>query len=230
MDDEKRALIVGASRGLGLGLVRGYLARTWRVVATTRGVNDQASRDLALAAAGRLHIETLDVTDAKGIAALRDRLGEARLDLLFVAAGVMNEPADTPAGLEAPQAFARVMATNAQTPMAIIEALGDRVAAHGAIVAMTSILGSVAGNTSGGYDVYRASKAALNTMLRGYASRHTDRTVIAMHPGWVRTDMGGPRAALSVEESVAGMIAVLAERSGRPGCAFLDYRGRTIPW
>ncbi len=225
----KRALIVGASRGLGLGLVRGYLERDWQVVATSRG-HDDALRALASEAPDRLQIEPLDVTDAAGVATLRDRLGVPDLDVLFVVAGVMNQAADKPGGLEAPEEFARVLATNALAPMALIEALGDSVAPDGAIVAMTSILGSVDGNGGGGYDVYRASKAALNTMLRCYASRHAKRTVIAMHPGWVRTDMGGSRAALSVEESVAGMIDVVADRSGRPGCLFVDHRGATIPW
>jgi NAD(P)-dependent dehydrogenase (short-subunit alcohol dehydrogenase family) len=229
VEHRKRALVVGASRGLGLGLVRGFLDRGWDVVATTRRRDNAALEDLARGAAGRLEIASLDVTDTGAIAGLRERIAGSRLDLLFVSAGVMNE-ADKPAGLETAAEFARLMETNARAPLAIIEALGADVAADGAIVAMTSVLGSVAQNTSGGYEVYRASKAALNTLLRSYASRHTDRAVIAMHPGWVRTDMGGARAALSVEDSVAGMIGVIAERLGKPGCAFLDYRGQTLPW
>ena len=104
------------------------------------------------------------------------------------------------------------------------------MATDGAIVAMTSVLGSVAGNTSGGYEVYRASKAALNTLLRSYAARHGDRAVIAMHPGWVQTDMGGPGAPVTVDQSARGMVDVIAARSGQPGCVFLDYQGNTIGW
>ena len=224
----RRALIIGASRGLGLGLARGYLDAGWQVVATARE-NDAGLLALARAALGRLSVERLDVTDAAGISALRERIGASTLDLLFVSAGVINE-ADKPAGIEAADAFARVMTTNAHAPMAIIETFGDKIAAGGAIVAMTSVLGSVAANTGGGYDVYRASKAALNTMLRSYACRHAERCVVAMHPGWVRTDMGGARASLSIEESVAGMIDVIDGKLGQPGCVFVDYRGQAIPW
>ncbi len=228
MSSEKTALIVGASRGLGLGLVREYLDRGWRVVATARG-NNEALRTLKSHAGDRLRVETLDVIDSAGVAALaRAHAGET-LDVLFVSAGVTNDNAKA-AGAVAADEFARVMATNALAPMRLIEALGKRVAPDGAIVAMTSVLGSVAQNTSGGYEVYRASKAALNTLLRSYASRHRDRAVIAMHPGWVQTDMGGSGAPLTVDRSASGMVDVVAAQSGKPGCVFVDYKGETIDW
>ncbi len=228
MSNEKIALIVGASRGLGLGLVREYLDRGWRVVATARG-NDEALRALAEDGGDRLRVETLDVTDGAGVAALAAAHAGETLDVLFVSAGVTNDNAEA-AGDVAPAEFARVMKTNALAPMHLIEALGGRVAPDGAIVAMTSVLGSVGANTSGGYEVYRASKAALNTLLRSYASRHKDRAVIAMHPGWVQTDMGGAGAPLTVDRSAKGMVDVIAARSGQPGCMFVDYQGKTIDW
>ena len=224
----KTVLIVGASRGLGLGLVREYLGEGWNVVATSRGA-EAALRDLAAGAEGRLRLGTLDVTDEAGLAALASSHAGVRLDVLFVSAGVMGGrdgvAADVPA-----KDFARVLVTNALAPLKIIEALGDAVPRDGAIVAMTSTLGSVAGNTGGGTEVYRASKAALNTLLRSYAARHPQRAIVAMHPGWVRTDMGGANAAVSVEDSARGMVAAIAARAGKPGCVFIDYRGRTIPW
>ena len=224
----KTILIVGASRGLGLGLVRAYLDFGWRVIATSRSPGGTL-HDLAAGSAGQLRHEALDVTDAAGLVALKQTLAGTTLDVLFVSAGVMGEN-DGVAAKVAPDEFARVLVTNALAPLTILEALGDRVPRDGAIVAMTSALGSVAGNTSGGTEVYRASKAALNTLLRSYAARHPERAIVAMHPGWVRTDMGGARADLSVEESAAGMLAAIAERAGKAGCVFIDHRGRTIPW
>lgn len=228
MSNAKTALIVGASRGLGLGLAREYLGRGWQVVATARS-NDDALRALAREAGDRLRLETLDVTDGAGVSALAASLGDTTLDVLFVSAGVTNDNGQ-PAGDVAPGEFARVMETNALAPMHLVEVLGENVAPAGAIVAMTSVLGSVAGNTSGGYEVYRASKAALNTLLRSYASRHEDRAVIAMHPGWVQTDMGGAGAPVTVERSAKGMVDVIEARSGQPGCIFVDYEGTTIAW
>ena len=229
MTEIKTALIVGASRGLGLGLVREYLGRGWRVVATSRGRRDEALQALAREAGDRLRLETLEVTDEAAVAGLAAALEGEGLDLLFVSAGVTNDNAKT-AGAVAHEEFARVMATNALAPMRIIEVIGDHVSPQGAIVAMTSVLGSVADNTSGGYEVYRASKAALNTLLRSYAARHEDRAVIAMHPGWVRTDMGGANASLSVEESAKGMADAIDARLGRPGCVFIDQAGKTVAW
>ena len=228
MSNEKTALIVGASRGLGLGLAHEYVTRGWRVVATARGENEALSA-LGEKAGDRLRVETLDVTDGAAIAALAAAHAGETLDVLFVSAGVTNDNAKA-AGEVAPGEFARVMETNALAPMRLIEALGGNVASDGAIVAMTSVLGSVAQNTSGGYEVYRASKAALNTLLRSYASRHADRAVIAMHPGWVQTDMGGAGAPLTVDRSAEGMVDVIAARSGRAGCVFVDYQGKTIEW
>ncbi len=224
----KTALIIGASRGLGLGLVREYLASGWAVIATSRGAGG-ALHDLAATAEGRLKLETLDVTDEAGIAGLKQRLGSATLDVLFVSAGVMSSGNDV-AAKSSPDEFARVLLTNALAPLKIIEALGNAVAPDGVIVAMTSVLGSVSGNTSGGYEVYRASKAALNTFLRSYAARYPQRAVVAMHPGWVRTDMGGPNASVSVEDSARGMVAAIEARAGSAGCVFIDYRGQTIAW
>ena len=229
-DQGKTILIIGASRGLGLGLAREYLERGWRVVATTRGGNEAAIADLAASSGGRLQRETLDVTDFAAVDALAGRLTSTPLDMLFVSAGVSSPEKQAPIGSVSVDEFDRVMVTNALAPLRIIEALGERVARDGVIVAMSSVLGSVAGNTSGGYELYRASKAALNTLLRSYAARHRERSVVAMHPGWVRTDMGGAQASVGVEESVAGMADVLERLGGKPGCVYVDYLGETIPW
>lgn len=222
------ALIIGASRGLGLGLAKGYLDQGWRVIATRRGPAPGLDA-LMESAGGRLAIETLDVTDQAALAALRERLANETLDLLFVSAGVSfsksQKAADVPADV-----FAKEMLTNALSPLRMIESLAPLVPETGAIALMSSVLGSVSANTAGGYDIYRASKAALNTMVRSFAARNPRRATILLHPGWVRTDMGGAQAAIGIEASVAGMIGVIASRLGQPGCVYLDYQGKRIEW
>jgi NAD(P)-dependent dehydrogenase (short-subunit alcohol dehydrogenase family) len=149
--------------------------------------------------------------------------------MLFVNAGVSNGPAETVAEVST-ESFARVMLTNALSPMRVIEALGPL--ATGAIAAMSSGLGSVADNEAGGWEVYRASKAALNTLMRSFAARHRgdSRAFFLIAPGWVRTDMGGPSAALDVETSCRGVADAIAARAERAGLHYVNYQGRTVRW
>lgn len=225
------ALIIGASRGLGLGLAEEYLKRGWRVIATMRGNARTGLNDLADRHGDRLEIEQLDINRPDQLAALRAKLEARRLDLLFVNAGVTNDPAETIADVSTEE-FTRILVTNALSPMRTVEAFQHLVTATGAIAAMTSGLGSVAENESGGWEIYRASKASLNTLMRSFAARHSadPRALFVIHPGWVRTDMGGPQADLSVSESVSGIANVTANHAGQPGLRFLDYRGRTVRW
>jgi NAD(P)-dependent dehydrogenase (short-subunit alcohol dehydrogenase family) len=225
------ALIIGASRGLGLGLAREYLRRGWRVVGTVRGTKRTGLHELAEAIGDRLEIEHLDITDTGQIDALRARLANREFGLLFVNAGVSNGPNET-IGEVSTETFTRVMVTNALSPMRVIEALEDLVPPDGMIAVMSSGLGSVADNTSGGWEVYRGSKAALNTLMRSFAARHASdqRSLIVVAPGWVRTDMGGAHAALDVETSIGGVADTLAAQSGRSGLHYLNYQGNTVSW
>jgi NAD(P)-dependent dehydrogenase (short-subunit alcohol dehydrogenase family) len=227
--DPKTALIIGASRGLGFGLAEAYLDQGWRVIATHRNAPGPTLDALKQAHGERLILATLDVTDEAGILALRQQIAAERLDLLFVSAGI-NIDSELPIQAVSIETFNTVMTTNALAPLRIIEAFADVVPASGLIAAMTSGLGSVASNTSGGYEVYRASKAALNMLLRSFAARNPQQAIVAMHPGWVRTDMGGAGAALSVDQSVEGMVEVLDAQAGQSGCVFVDYQGKTLPW
>ena len=224
-------LIAGASRGLGLGLAREWLRRGWSVIGTVRGQGHTALHDAGDAAGGRLHIEQLEITDPVSIAALRSRLAGRALDVLFVNAGVANGRGDQVNQVDAAE-FTRIMLTNAFGPMQAIEALGPLVRQGGTIAAMSSSLGSVALNEAGGWETYRASKAALNTLMRSYAARHAGdgRTLALVDPGWVRTDMGGADAGLAVEDSVPGVVDALLERMDQPGLQYFNYRGQTVPW
>ncbi len=224
-------LIIGASRGLGLALAREWLARGWRVIATVRTQNQSGLHELAETSGGRLRIEQLEMTDAAAVEALRERLSGEEFDVLFINAGVSNGPDDRVDQVST-EAFTRLMVTNALSPMRVVETLGALVRRNGTIAVMSSSLGSVALNDRGGWEVYRASKAALNTLMRSYAARHAgeERSLALVDPGWVRTDMGGSDASLGIEESIPGVIDAVAERQGRPGLRYFNYRGETVPW
>ena len=227
---EKRLLLFGASRGLGLAIAAEYLKRGWRVVATARKETGTALHALADKAAGRLDVEVVDIADPAQVTALRGRLASERFDLLFVSAGVKNDDRETIADVSTEE-FVRVMVPNALSPMRVVEAFQDLVPPTGALAIMSSGQGSVGNNETGGYEVYRASKAALNTLMRSFAARHRDdpRTLL-LAPGWVRTDMGGPRARLSVQDSIPNLVKVVEAQNGKSGLQYLDYLGRAVPW
>jgi len=231
LDKNKSLLLIGASRGLGLALAEEHLKRGWRVVATVRGAARTGLHELAERSGGRLEVETVDINQPDQVAALRARLGSRKFDVLFVNAGVKNDDRETIADVSTEE-FVRVMVTNALSPMRVVETLQDVVLPAGAIAVMSSGQGSVANNLNGNYEVYRGSKAALNMFMRSYAARHKDdkRTLLLMAPGWVKTDMGGPQARLSVAESIPNLADAIAAQEGKAGLQYLDYLGRTVPW
>jgi NAD(P)-dependent dehydrogenase (short-subunit alcohol dehydrogenase family) len=228
---EKSILLIGASRGLGYAIAAEYLKRGWNVVGTVRGTGKTQLHDLAEKSEGRVEIETVDINAPDQVAALRARLEGKTFDTLFVNAGVTNNPSETIADVTTDE-FARVMVTNALSPMRVVEALHDLVSPTGVIGVMSSGQGSVGNNTMGMREVYRGSKAALNTFMRSFAARHAEgsRAMVLMAPGWVRTDMGGPDGRLSIEESIPNLVNVLLSVQGTPGLQYLDYLGRTVPW
>ena len=228
---ENTALIIGASRGLGLALAEEYLGRGWHVIGTVRGNGPAGLHDLAARSDGRLEIETLDVTEPDQIAALRRRLDGRRIDLLFVNAGIASNIRDS-IGQVPTEDFVRLMVTNALSPMRALETLESLVPPTGTIGVMSSGLGSIAENEGGAWAAYSASKAALNMLMRGFAARLAPdpRAMVIMAPGWVRTEMGGDQADLSVEESIPRVVDTLLAATGRSGLRFLDYTGRTVRW
>lgn len=228
--DRKTALVVGASRTLGLALAAEYLRRGWDVIGTVRAGPRTALHDLADSCAGRLVVETLDTTDPDQISALRDRLAGRRLDLLFVNAGIAHD--NVPVGAVTTASFVGVMVTNALGPMRVIESLRSLVPPTGTIGVMSSRQGSISRNTTGGHDVYRASKSALNQLMRSYAARYADdpHTLLLISPGWVRTELGGPGAPLTVDQSIPHVVDTIERHGGEPGLQYLDYQDNTVAW
>ncbi len=229
--DKPTVLIIGASRGLGLAMAQEYLDRGSEVVATLRNLDHTALHELAESAGGRLEIEHLDINVPEQLDALRERLAARKFDLLFVNAGVANQHGATTADISTDE-FTRLMVTNALSPMRVVEALGDLVQSDGTIGVMSSGQGSVANNESGGFEIYRASKSALNQLMRSYAARHRgeSRTLLLMAPGWVKTALGGPAARLTIDESIPSLVRVIEEQRGRVGLQYLDYQGNTVAW
>jgi NAD(P)-dependent dehydrogenase (short-subunit alcohol dehydrogenase family) len=227
----KSVLLVGASRGLGYALAAEYLKRNWHVVATVRAGSATKLHDLLEDSNGRLEIESVDINLPAQVAALRARLAGRMFELLFVNAGVTNDDRETIADVSTEE-FVRVMVTNTLSPMRFVEAFQDLVDSTGTIGVMSSGQGSVANNESGKHEVYRASKAGLNTLMRCFAARHAadPRTLLLTAPGWVRTDLGGPDARLSVEESIPNLVDTIDAQQGKGGLQYLDYLGRKVPW
>jgi NAD(P)-dependent dehydrogenase (short-subunit alcohol dehydrogenase family) len=226
------ALIVGASRGLGLGLVREYLARGWRVIATAR--RDASQLEALLPdAKGRLSIARADIADPAATAKLRRDLGDTRLDLLFLVAGVSGD-VQKPIHEVGAEEAAQVYLTNAYWPVRFAESFADAMAPDGTVAFMSSILGSIgsfnAAGAGGRWETYRSSKAALNMLARSFFARHDGLTVLSLAPGWVKTDMGGPHAALDVATSVRHLFDVVAAQRGRRAHLYFNHDGSELPW
>lgn len=229
MADEKKALVVGASRGLGHGLSLEFLRRGWAVTATVRsatggtGFEDYHEQ---------VTMESLDINNMDLVEAFVARLRGEVYDVVFLNAGILGPP-DKTADNVASTDIAHLMMTNAVAPVRLGALLLPMVRQGTGILAfMSSVLGSVA-RASAHSTLYGASKAALNSLTGSLYARKKDEfefTMLSIHPGWVRTDMGGEDAPLDVETSVRGIADVLEAQAGAGGWHFLDYKGETIPW
>ena len=227
--DSGTVLLIGASRGLGLGLVREYLGRGWSVVATARDPAKAGElAELAKTHGDRLRVEKLDVTRPDAAGGLLQALGGTKIDVLFVVAGQASQ-GPKPIHEATPEQAAAEFITNSYAPPVIAEKLLPALARGGTVAFMTSGLGSLS-RTQGGMELYNASKAALNMLGINFSLRHPELRVLLMHPGWVRTDMGGSNAPLDVATSARNMASTIERHGGGTGVAYLDHEGNTLPW
>ena len=219
------ALIIGASRGIGHELVRQYRADGWRVIATARKPHD-------IDALSQLGAEphALDVNDADAIAGLGWKLDDEKIDTAWLVAGLYGPRSD---GFPTQDDFDAVMHTNVLAAMRLLPIVAPLVAAtRGKLGVLSSRMGSIGARNSATGSLYRASKAALNSVLRDTALTYGPQgaTCIAFHPGWVQTDMGGAGAAISPEDSVRDLRATLARATLDANGTFLNHDGDPIPW
>jgi NAD(P)-dependent dehydrogenase (short-subunit alcohol dehydrogenase family) len=224
----KTALIVGASRGIGREFVRQYKRAGWRVLATARD-------DAALQALEELGAEafSLDVTAPDEIAAFGWKLDGERLDAAILVSGVYGPRTESVEAVTA-EDFDEVMVTNVRGPMQLIPVLLPLVEqAHGVLAVLSSRMGSIADTTGTTGWLYRVSKAALNDALKITSLQTRRAACVALHPGWVRTDMGGAQAAIDPERSVTGMREVLAQAAAAHDSfngRFYQYDGTPLDW
>lgn len=230
-------LITGANRGLGLGLVHAYLDDDWDVIAVSR----KLSAELNEIANPHLSVQQCDLTDDDALARLAATLGEEPLDVLINNAGRMARSGfvDSEHSTQSFGHFDRALwrdmfDINLFTPMCLAELLAGNLARanRGRLVTISSMLGSMELNTSGGIYAYRASKAGVNAIVKSMSIDLADRGIIAIaqHPGWVRTDMGGPGADIDIETSVNGMKAVIDGLTPADSGKLLSYDGSVMPW
>ena len=226
-------LLTGASRGLGLEFARQYAEAGWRVIATCRKPAEaSALRALAERSADRMRVVALDVADPAATERLAEALRGTPLDILLANAGLLG-PRDYSPGLD-DAVWGEVMRVNVMAPLRLASLLTESVAASERRLMgfVSSRMGSMASNDSGGLYVYRSSKAALNAVVKNLAIDLAPRgiTTVALHPGWVRTDMGGANADLDVATSVAGMVAVLGRMTAADSGRLINYTGEILPW
>ncbi|WP_428675282.1 SDR family oxidoreductase [Reyranella sp.] len=222
-------LITGAARGLGLEFTKQYAAKGWKIHACAR------NPESLIGIEGDIHPHKLEVTDYDAVKALAKELSAEAIDVLICNAGVGGE------GSHAGQAFGsfdpvlwrHVFEVNSFAPLMMAEAFAEHVArsTERKLIAISSILGSLASNNGGRY-AYRASKTALNMEWSCLAKDLAPRGIIciALHPGWVQTDMGGSTASLTIDQSVPPMVKTIAALKPSDNGRFLQYDGTELAW
>jgi len=234
---KRSVLLIGASRGLGLGLARSFAAHEWNVIATERRPSGDGGGLAAAAAAadGQIRAELCDINDPQTVKKLRAQLSGERFDVIFIVAGIRDKDPTRPTHEVSVEEAIHVFVSNAYSPICFAETFFDLLKPDGTLAIMTSRMGSltlVSTAADGTWELYRASKAALNMLTRCFHERHRNdgRTVLLMHPGWVKTDMGGNDAPVDLATSVEGLYTTLINWHGSGKQAFLDYQGNELPW
>jgi NAD(P)-dependent dehydrogenase (short-subunit alcohol dehydrogenase family) len=227
-------LITGANRGLGLEFARQYAADGWQVYAACRHpISASELQRLADASGHRLQILALDVTKPASVKAAAEKLNGRAIDLVLNNAGVGGARGQTLGNIDY-KAWAKVLDVNTMGPLRVSEAFVDNVARseRKTIVTLTSGMGSIADNTSGGAFAYRSSKAAVNMVMRSLAIDLAPRgiTCVVVNPGWVQTDMGGPNATLTPAESASRLRRLIDSLGPAQSGKFFNHDGREYAW
>jgi NAD(P)-dependent dehydrogenase (short-subunit alcohol dehydrogenase family) len=225
----QRVLITGANRGIGLELTQQYLAQGWQVSATSR---NQGGEALSALACEQLTLLPLDVTDDASIEQLQQLLQGVDFDLIINNAGVIG-PRDQTLGSVSRDQWLGVLNVNTIAPLMLAQALYDNlITRQGTFAIISSKVGSIEDNQGGSMYVYRSSKSAVNQVVKSLSidlAQHAIK-VVALHPGWVRTDMGGPNALIDTATSVHGLRQVLEQLKAEDSGRFINYDGSSIPW
>ncbi len=221
-------LITGANRGIGLALLRIFAADGWRIHACCR----QPDKAKALkTVAGDIRLHRVDVTDGLRVASLARELADEAIDVLVNNAGIYGPR--TGFSETDYDDWLKVLAVNTLAPLRLVERFVEHVSRseRKLVINVSSRMGSISQNSGGAY-IYRSSKAALNAVTKGLSADLAARgiTVVAVHPGWVQTDMGGAGADIPAETSAAGLRQVIEGLSAKQSGRFLNYDGEEIPW
>ena len=224
----KKALIVGASRGLGLGLATALSNEGWHVTATVR----DPQRADALRKLDNVLIEQLDIDNLHAIQALHQRLNAEIFDLVFINAGIKGPDDQTPGNASLAE-IGQLFMTNSVAPINVAQAFVANIRKDDGILAfMSSRLGSVTIPNAPQLALYKASKAALNSLTNTFITQLGEErpTVLSIHPGVVKTDLSGGAGDIDVDTSIRGIVEQLKAYAGKGGHHFIDYKGQTIPW
>jgi NAD(P)-dependent dehydrogenase (short-subunit alcohol dehydrogenase family) len=226
-------LITGANRGLGLEFARQYLADGWQVYAACRDLEGAVELRTLADESETLRLLRLDVTDSASIEAAATDLDGQAIDLLLNNAGV-GGAWDQSLGRIDYDAWAKVLDVNTTGPVRVLERFLENVASsqRKLVITLTSGMGSIADNSSGGAIAYRSSKAAVNMVMRSLAIDLAPRriTCVVVNPGWVRTDMGGPNAPLTPAESVTKLRRLIDHLRPADSGKFFNHDGRECAW
>lgn len=232
--ENKRAIVVGTSRGIGLGLVRELLNQHWSVIATIRDTT-QVSADLKQLLSehpDKLELAELDLSNVQTAENIISKYAEHSIDLLFISAGILG-PEHQRVEQCTLNEISNLFWVNSIAPVTIARRLLPLMKANSIIAFMSSIMGSITLNEDGSMELYRASKAALNSITRGFAQNEAIPAqigVLNLHPGWVQTEMGGSHAPVTVKESTAGIVGVIEGFLGKTEQKFIDFQSNEIAW
>jgi len=226
-------LITGANRGIGLELTEQFAEDGWQVLACCRNPADAGKLQALIERDLAIELHALDVTNYQQIASLADQIGNRPIDILLSNAGIYGSKGVGFGEVDA-QEWRQVLEVNTIAPLMLVQSFVEQVATsqQKLVAVISSKVGSIADNSSGGSYIYRSSKTAVNQVVKSLsidlASR--DISVMSLHPGWVKTDMGGPNAEISTDESVSGLKSILQSAGLAQSGQFIEFNGNSIPW